>query len=127
MNLSLDKMPFNWFDAVLVGLLIWGLHRGRKHGMSDELIGLLKWLTVVIVCALAYPAVGERISDSAVFGHLSGYLMAYFEIALVIAVVFAYLKKAVGGKLLGSDVFGRTEFYLGMVAGMVRWACILIW
>jgi hypothetical protein len=45
---------------------------------------------------------------------------------LVIAIAFAYLKKAVGGKLLGSDVFGRTEFYLGMVAGVVRFSCVLI-
>ena len=127
MNFSLDKMPFNWFDAVLLGVLVWGLHSGRKKGMSEELIGLLKWLTVVIGCAFLYQPLGEKIAESPVFGNLSGYVMAYFGTALVIAVLFAYLKKAVGGKLLGSDVFGRTEFYLGMIAGMVRWACILIW
>jgi hypothetical protein len=30
------------------------------------------------------------------------------------------------GKLIGSDVFGSGEYYLGMVAGVVRYACILI-
>ena len=29
--MSLDKMPFNWFDAALLGVLVLGLHRGRKH------------------------------------------------------------------------------------------------
>jgi hypothetical protein len=30
------------------------------------------------------------------------------------------------GKLVGSDVFGSGEYYLGMVAGVVRYTCILI-
>jgi uncharacterized membrane protein required for colicin V production len=124
--MSLDNMPFNWFDAVLLGFVVLGLHRGRKHGMSEELIGVLKWLTIVFVCAFAYQPLGNLIATSPVFGALSGYLMAYFACMLVIAIAFAYLKKAVGGKLLGSDVFGRTEFYLGMLAGVVRFSCVLI-
>jgi hypothetical protein len=35
-------------------------------------------------------------------------------------------KHSVGGKLLGSDVFGRGEYYLGMVSGFVRFACIIV-
>ncbi len=120
------KMPFNWFDVLLVIVLFIGLHRGRKRGMSEELISLLKWLAIVIGCAFAYRPIGTAIANSPVFGLLSGYLMAYFAAALLIAVGFAALKKAVGGKLLGSDVFGRSEFYLGMLAGMVRFSCMLI-
>ncbi len=120
------KMPFNWFDVLLVIVLFIGLHRGRKRGMSEELISLLKWLAIVIGCAFAYRPIGAAIANSPVFGLLSGYLMAYFAAALLIAVGFAALKRAVGGKLLGSDVFGRSEFYLGMLAGMVRFSCMLI-
>jgi len=124
--MSLDKMPFNWFDVAVVVTLGWGIHRGRKHGMSEELLGVLKWLTIIFVCAFAYMPIGAKIAESPVFSTLSGYLMAYFACALVIAVGFAYLKKALGGKLVGSDVFGKSEFYLGMVAGMVRCSCVLI-
>jgi len=31
-----------------------------------------------------------------------------------------------GGKLIGSDVFGKSEYYLGMPAGMLRFICMLI-
>ena len=31
-----------------------------------------------------------------------------------------------GGKLLGSDAFGRTEYYLGMASGLVRFGCMLL-
>ena len=120
------NLPFNWFDLVVLVILIVGMQRGRKHGMSEELICLLKWMAIVLVCSIVYQPLGVAIATSPVFNLLSGYLMAYLGTALVVAALFAALKHAMGGKLLGSDVFGRSEFYLGMMAGMVRFVCILI-
>ena len=31
-----------------------------------------------------------------------------------------------GGKLLGSDIFGRSEYYLGMGSGLLRFSCMLL-
>jgi hypothetical protein len=45
---------------------------------------------------------------------------------LGITVAFLAIKKITHGKLVGSDVFGSGEYYLGMVAGLVRYACIMI-
>jgi hypothetical protein len=53
-------------------------------------------------------------------------MMAYFCIALFMAVAFLVIKKMAHGKLVGSDVFGSGEYYLGMAAGMLRYTCILI-
>jgi hypothetical protein len=36
------------------------------------------------------------------------------------------LKRYVGRKLFGSDVFGASEYYLGMVAGALRFVLILL-
>ena len=33
-NLALDNLPVNWFDGVVLGMLIIGFFRGRKRGMS---------------------------------------------------------------------------------------------
>lgn len=52
--------------------------------------------------------------------------MAYIGCALLITAGFAALKKALGGKLIGSDIFGKSEFYLGMLGGTVRFGCILL-
>ena len=46
--------------------------------------------------------------------------------AWLILLVFALIKRAFGGKLLGSDVFGRAEYYLGMGSGLVRFGCMLL-
>ena len=120
------NLPINWFDLALLAILLIGIQRGRKRGMSEELMPLMKWVAIVVVCALLYAPVGQFISDSTVFSLLSSYMMAYFTIGLLIAILFASVKKAIGGKLLGSDIFGRGEYYLGMVAGLLRFFCILL-
>ena len=121
------KMPVNWFDILLVGVIVFGLVRGRKRGMSEELITFLMWIVILFGCAFTYTFVGSMLSQtSAAFSLLSSYLMAYIAMALLISAIFMYLKKGLGGKLVGSDVFGRGEFYLGMGAGMVRFVCVLL-
>ncbi len=125
--MSPDKLPFNWFDFALVLVLLLGLQRGRKRGMSEELLTLLRWVALVLVCAFLYQPVGETLANSSrVFGLLSGYVIAYLFLALGVAIIFSLIKRAVGGKLTGSNVFGRGEYYLAMPAGMVRFACMLI-
>lgn len=119
-------MPFNWFDVVILLFLGLGVQRGRKHGMSQEIILVLKWISIILVGGLCYGVVGDVISDNSVFSRLAGYLMAYIVIALGITVAFWAITKMANGKLVGSDVFGSGEYYLGMVAGFLRYTCILI-
>jgi uncharacterized membrane protein required for colicin V production len=127
MNFRLDQLPFNSFDMILVGILVAGLLVGRKHGMSQELISVLKWVTVLVVCAVLYEPMGQLFkSFTKLFGLLTCYLVAYAVLAGVIVGLFALLKRALGGKLIGSDVFGKSEYYLGMGSGLVRFACILL-
>lgn len=124
--MSLNEMPFNAFDVALLGILIMGVVRGRKHGMSEELMNLVKWLAVVIACALLYEPLGGMMAQSTPFSLLSSYIFVYAGGAMVILAVFAALKYYLGGKLVGSDIFGRSEYYLGMGSGFVRFSCITL-
>ena len=119
-------LPFNWFDIAILLVLGWGVHRGRKHGMSEELMLLIKWLAIIVICALSYSVLGDLIAQSTVFSHLASYAMAYFGMALIITAGFLGMKKLMHGKLVGSDIFGGAEYYLGMAAGMLRYSCILV-
>ncbi len=125
--MSLDQLPFNFFDALLVAVLFSGIARGRKHGMSEEFLSLIQWLAILIVCGVTYEQGGKLIERFApMLGPLTCYLFAYVGGALLILLVFAAIKRSLGGKLLGSDIFGRSEYYLGMASGLVRWTCILL-
>ena len=120
------NLPFNWFDIVLPVVLIFGIQRGRKHGMSQELLLVMKWLAIIIVGGLFYQTLGDTIEASSALSHLASYRLAYFSIALTIGIAFMAITKVSHGKLVGSDIFGSGEYYLGMMAGLVRYTCIVI-
>ncbi len=124
--MNLQSLPANLFDLALVGVLVAGILRGRKHGMSEELMEMVKWLLVVICCALLYQPLGQMLANSTPFTLMSSFLFVYFGCAMAILGLFALGQHQLGGKLIGSDVFGRMEYYLGMGSGMVRFGCIAL-
>jgi uncharacterized membrane protein required for colicin V production len=121
------NLPVSVFDVLFAAALVAGLFSGRRHGMSQEVLGTTQWVAILIGAAAGYGQVGRAIVGfTSVFSLLTCYIMAYILCGAVIAGVFLLTKRAVGGKLLGSDLFGRSEYYLGMVAGTVRYVCILL-
>ena len=125
--MNLDQLPVNLFDLVVIVVVIAGIARGRKHGMSEELLSLLKWLAILFGCAAIYEPAGLMVGAfSGMFGRLSCFLLAYVGGALLVLLLFAGIKRALDGKLLGSDIFGRSEYYLGMGSGVVRFSCMLL-
>ncbi len=120
------NLPFNFFDLLLVLILAAGMMRGRKHGLSVELLSLLKWLTLLVVCSAIYAPVGALLAQSGTFDLLSAYLLTYLLTGLGVFLAFALIQKRVGPTLIGSDVFGRGEYYLGMGSGMLRFGCMLL-
>ena len=125
-NLSVDSLPVNWFDLALIVLLVVGILRGRKRGMSQEFLDVIKWLVVVAAASFLYQPAGQMLAQNKVFDLLGGYIIAYVGIMMVVLAIFVYVKRAFGGKLLGSDTFGRAEYPLGMLSGLIRFACMII-
>jgi len=125
--MKLNNLPFNWFDILLLVWLVMGIFRGRKRGMSAEVMTFLQWIAIVIVCGVTYEPAGKWLSQTShVFGLLFSYVAAYLVIAGLVALAFVFLKRSFGGKLVGSDAFGKSEYYLGMPAGMVRFASMMM-
>ena len=125
--MNLDQLPINLFDLVVILVLGAGIAKGRKRGMSEELMSLLSWLAILFGGAALYEPAGDWLAQyTNLFGRLSCYLVAYVVVALLVLLLFAGIKRGLGGKLLGSDIFGRSEYYLGMGAGVVRFSCVLL-
>ncbi len=120
------KLPLNWFDVFVVLMLFIGYVRGRKHGMSQETLPLLHWICLLGICAVTYQPLGQWLAPMLKVGKLFGFILAYCLVALVVTGIFILLSRSVGEKLKGSDSFGKSEFYLAMPAGMVRFACITL-
>ncbi|HZQ47712.1 MAG TPA: CvpA family protein [Verrucomicrobiae bacterium] len=124
--MNLDHSPVNWFDFLVVIMILLGINKGRKHGMSEEMMISMQWLAIIFAGAFLYKPLGEALSQSSPMSRLFCYIAMYLTLAAAIKVAFVLFKKAIGGKLIGSNVFGAAEYYLGMVAGVVRFLCILV-
>ncbi|HLX95697.1 MAG TPA: CvpA family protein [Verrucomicrobiae bacterium] len=125
-SLTSDNLPLNWFDAVVVLVLGFGIFRGRKNGMSKEILPLFQWLAVVLVSGLFYAMVTQLIAKMVKLDPLLSNLLAYTALAAAVFLFFSLIKRTVGLKLFGSNLFGGAEYYFGMLAGMVRFVCILM-
>lgn len=124
MNFSGFKLT--WFDLLLVGMVMYGIFRGRKRGMSEEMLDVFQWLAIIVLGALFYGPIGRLISFGANIGLFYGYVIAYGLLAITIKLTFSAVKRAVGEKLVHADAFGNFEYYLGMFAGALRLFCILL-
>jgi uncharacterized membrane protein required for colicin V production len=126
MNLTIDSLPVGWFDIIVLALLVTGILRGRKHGMSEELLPLLRWLTAVAVAALLYKPIGLFIESQTLLSTLSSFITAYLGCLLVVFILFAILKRFSGGKPISAERFGKSEYYLGVFGGVITVCCMLI-
>jgi len=120
------NFSFNWFDLVVGAVLIVGFFVGRKRGMSLELLTVLQWIAIVILAALACDPFGRMMGEYSGFNPVLTYITAYLLTAIGIKLLFVLFRRMTGEKLVTRAVFGNLEYYLGMGAGVVRFACILL-
>jgi uncharacterized membrane protein required for colicin V production len=126
MPAELPNLSISWVDLLVAVLLLVGVFHGRKRGMSEELLDIIKWTLIVGLAGLLYEPGGRWLARISVFSLLFSYVCAYLLVAILIFTLFVFVKKKVGEKLVGSDVFGRAEYYLGMIAGAYRYLCIVL-
>jgi len=124
--MKFGSLPFNWFDVLVLVVLGVGIFRGRRRGISEELLCVLQWLAIVVVSALYYQPIGRLAASNSDLTLLMAYVGAYLTLVIGIKVVFGWIKHLVGEKLIGSDLFGGAEYYLGMLAGALRFGCVLL-
>ena len=125
-SLVVNKAGVNWFDIMAALVLVAGFFRGRKNGMSMEVLPLSQWLSVVIVSGLFYPAIGQWFFHKGILKFPASHVMAYALLAMVIFFVFSLLKRVLNPRLEGSTLFGNAEYYLGISSGVVRFGCALL-
>ena len=125
-NAFFESIGAGWFDIVVVAILILGLIQGRRHGMSGECLPTLQWAALVLAGALLCDPLGRWFFFTLNVDLFFGLLVAYMLTAIAVKFAFSMIKRSVGEKLVSADIFGRLEYYLGMLTGMFRCACVII-
>src|SRR6266480_562372 len=126
MGINFEGLQFGWIDVLVITVLFVGISRGRKRGMSEELLDVIKWVLVVFIAANIYQPVGQVLAETTVFNDFFCYLAVYLLTIAFFVAIFSYLRPRLGEKIVSADFFGTGEFYLGMVAGAFRYACIIL-
>jgi uncharacterized membrane protein required for colicin V production len=120
------RLQVSWVDAIILMMLFMGILRGRARGLSEELLDVLRWLASLMAATYLYMPLGDLLTGHTVMGPLSCYLVMYALVVVAVHISFAILRKQVGDKLVESDAFGNAEYVLGMGAGVLRYACIVL-
>lgn len=124
--MGLPTFTISWFDFAAVAFICFGITRGRKRGMSEELLDVIKWIGILIAAAFCYFPIAIFMVESSVFSLLACSVAAYTLIILSGTLFGSFVRRQLGDKLVGGDAFGSGEYYLGMAAGGVRYFCILL-
>src|SRR5207237_1128554 len=85
--------PLNMFDFLLLAVLVAGILRGRNRSMSEQLLSLIKWLAILIGCAMVYEPVASVIARAGFFDPASSCLMAFLGLALLVLLFFSFVKR----------------------------------
>jgi len=130
-----SHFAFNWFDVAMVLVLALGFWRGRKRGMTKELLPTLQWVAILLGAGLGHVFLASWLQQQGfirrVFGnhfneHTAALMSAYLTIMFCILVVFVGLRRKFNPKLEGSSLFGGNEYYWGVVAGLIRYISIVL-
>ena len=126
-SVTTSGLPINWFDVALLGLLAFGIFRGRKNGMTRELGPTLQWLAVVIAAGLAYGLVaGFYANQCGLRSKLGSAVVGYLSITFVLFLIFTPIKQTLNKRAENGGIFGGSEYYLGMISGLIRYACLIV-
>jgi uncharacterized membrane protein required for colicin V production len=124
--MKMATFTVSWVDFAILLVVAAGIARGRKRGMSEELLDIIKWVMVLVAAAFVLRPAGEMLATSSMFSLLSCYIFVYTMIVVVLKLFFGFVRKQIGDKLVSSDFFGSAEYYLGMLAGAFRYLCVTI-
>ena len=130
-----QHFTFNWFDVAVVLVLAFGFWRGRKHGMTRELLPFLQWLGILLGAGFGHAFVADWLTQQGLVRYCFGtafkertaaLMTGYVCIALVVFIVFVALRRRLNPKLEGRSLFGGNEYYWGVPAGLARYSCMIL-
>lgn len=126
-SVATNGLPINWFDAAVLALLVFGIFRGRKNGMTRELGPTAQWLAVVIASGLIYAFVaGFYANQCGLKGKVASAVLGYLSITVLLFLIFTPLKRSLEKRAENGGIFGGSEYYLGMFSGFIRYACMIV-
>jgi len=126
MLFAATELRLNLFDAVLVGLVGYGIWRGKEGGMSGEHMGFLQWTLIALPGGLMGGLLGSLFAGLFAASPYWGQILGFLIWGALVVGVFSFLASKGKVELAEADTFGRLEYPLGILAGATKNFCILL-
>lgn len=126
MLFAATALRLNMFDAVLVGLVGFGIWRGKQEGFSGEHMGLLQWMLITLAGGIMAGALGSLFESLFSASRYWGQILGFIMWAAMVVGGFSFLASKGKVELGDGDTFGRLEYPLGILAGAIKNFCILL-
>jgi membrane protein required for colicin V production len=111
---------WNWFDWVLIAILIFSMVRAFITGLVRAIAGLFGFVAGFVVASWAYVTVGDRFRDQGwIPSQLMARMVAFLLIVVVVVVVFEILGRVLQ-KTLRTIGMGTFDRILGAAFGFAR-------
>ena len=130
-----SHIGFNWFDVALALVLAFGVWRGRRRGMTKELLPTLQWLAILLGAGFGHVFLADWFQQQGLVKRVLGnhynertaaLMSGYLLILVVLVIVFTMLRRKYDPKLEGKSYFGGNEYYWGVAAGVIRYLCLIL-
>jgi len=116
----------NLFDALLLGLLGYGGYKGKQDGASGTWLSFIQWLCIALPGGLMGGLFGAGLRALFGAGPFWSQIIGYSLWILLVCCVFGYLYSKGKDEAIDGDKFGRLEYPLGVLAGVLKGLFILL-
>src|SRR4051812_9456203 len=68
---SVGKLQISWVDFLTIIVLLIGIVRGRKRGLSEEMLDTIQWVLIIVAGGFLYKGLGKALSVKPIFSQLT--------------------------------------------------------
>jgi hypothetical protein len=120
------NLRLNFFDALFIGLVGYGFHQGKRDGASGTWMSFLQWLVIALPGGLMGGLFGSLFRSLLGASPYWSQLFGYVGWLLLVCGGFSYLSSQGKDEAIDGDKFGRMEYPLGILGGMLKHFFILL-
>ena len=113
-------VQLNVFDAFVVGMLGWGIYAGKENGASGLWMDFIQWAIIALAGGLMGGLIGSAFRALFSAGPYWSQTLGYITWVLIICGFFAFLASKGKDEAIDGDKFGKLEYPLGILGGMLK-------
>jgi hypothetical protein len=113
-------------DIVVLITALLGMRIGHRRGVTQELMRLLMWLVLIYTPPWVCRQLDSQVVQYTGISMLWSRFVLYGGTAALAFILVTMAKNALQDRITSMNLFGKLEYPLGSLAGVLRYFCIIV-